>query len=60
MTLLRSKCLECLLKNHLSKDVSEVPEVPEVPEIPDGVREASRWFHVVTLAMWNPEHVKSP
>ena len=32
----------------------------DVPEVPGGVRDASMGFHVVTPAMWNPEHVESP
>ena len=46
-----------VLQNHPS---NAVPEAPEVPEVPDGVRDTSRWFHVVNPAMWNPEHVESP
>ena len=38
----------------------EAPELHEVPEVPDGVMDALRWFHVVTVAMLNPEYVESP
>ena len=54
LTILRSKCLECLLQNQPSKGV------PEVPEIPDGVGDASNWSYFVTLAILNPEQVESP
>ena len=43
-----------LLQNHPSNGI------PEVSDIHDGVRDDSNWSHVVTPAMWNPEHVESP
>ena len=54
------KYLWNLEKNHLNCHLLQNHPSKTIPEVPDCVRDAPRWFNVVTPAMLNTEHVKSP